>query len=117
MRRPNIVLGLLHAAAWLLWRSPQAPTAPVMSSATAPRPPRRPTLGFTTGPLPDEIHSIVRLTWYKEGRPVEVDQFQIDECDEAEHIFHYAVGQSLRQGANVCVLTAYSAEQLGVPTT
>lgn len=81
------------------------------------KPPRRPTLGFTTGPLPDEIHSIVRLTWYRAGRPVEVDQFQIDECEEADHIFHYTVGQCLRQGADVCVLTAYSAEQLGVPTT
>ena len=110
LRVPNFYLGLMRVAAWLLWKLPVA-------SKTQPTPPRRPTLGFTTGPLPDEIHSIVRLTWYKAGRPVEVDQFQIDECDEAEHIFHYTVGQCLRQGADVCVLTAYTAEQLGVPTT
>jgi hypothetical protein len=47
---------------------------------------------------------------------VEVDEFQIDECEDADHIFHYAVGQALRCGADVCVLTAYTAEQLGVPT-
>ena len=110
LRVPNFYLGLLRVAAWLLWRNPVA-------SKPQPIPPRRPTLGFTTGPLPDEIHSIVRLTWYRAGRPVEVDQFQIDECEEAEHIFHYTVGQCLRQGADVCVLTAYSPEQLGVPTT
>ena len=110
MRMPSFYLKLVRVAAWLRWRNSVATTTP-------PTPPRRPTLGFTTGPLPDEIHSIVRLTWYKAGRPVEVDQFQIDECDEAEHIFHYTVGQCLRQGADVCVLTAYTAEQLGVPTT
>jgi hypothetical protein len=105
---PNLYLGLMRVASWLLFS---------MTRKTQPKPPRRPTLGFTTGPLPDEIHSIVRLTWYREGRPVEVDQFQIDECEDAEHIFHYTVGQCLRQGADVCVLTAYSPEQLGVPTT
>jgi len=105
---PNLYLGLMRVAAWLLWRDPVA-TKP------QPTPPRRPTLGFTTGPLPDEIHSIVRLTWYRAGRPVEVDQFQIDESEEADHVFHYTVGQCLRQGADVCVLTAYSPEQLGVP--
>ena len=110
LRVPNFYLGLMRVAAWLLWKLPVATTTP-------PKPPRRPTLGFTTGPLPDDIHSIVRLTWYRAGRPVEVDQFQLDECYEAEHIFHYAVGQALRQGADVCVLTAYTAEQLGVPTT
>ena len=110
LRVPNFYLGLLRVAAWLLWKLPVATTIP-------PKPPRRPTLGFTTGPLPDEIHSIVRLTWYRGGRPVEVDQFQIDECEDAEHIFHYTVGQCLRQGADVCVLTAYTPEQLGVPTT
>jgi len=110
MNMPNLYLGLMRVAAWLLWRNPVA-------SKPQPKPPRRPTLGFTTGPLPDEIHSIVRLTWYRAGRPVEVDQFQLDECEDVEHIFHYTVGQALRMGADVCVLTAYSAEQLGVPTT
>ena len=110
MKMPNFYLGLMRVAAWLLWRNPVA-------SKPQSKPPRRPTLGFTTGPLPDEIHSIVRLTWYREGRPFEVDQFQIDESEEADHVFHYTVGQCLRQGADVCVLTAYSPEQLGVPTT
>ena len=102
---PNLYLGLMRVASWLLF--------PV---ASKPKPPRRPTLGFTTGATPDEVHSIVRLSWFRAGRPVEVDEFQIEECEDAEHIFHYAVGQALRQGADVCVLTAYTAEQLGVPT-
>ena len=107
MKMPNFYLGLMRVASWLLF--------PV-TSKPQPKPPRRPTLGFTTGATPDEVHSIVRLSWFRAGRPVEVDEFQIEECEDAEQIFHYTVGQALRCGADVCVLTAYTAEQLGVPT-
>jgi hypothetical protein len=107
MKMPNFYLGLMRVASWLLF--------PV-TSKPQPKPPRRPTLGFTTGATPDEVHSIVRLSWFQAGCPVEVDEFQIEECEDAEQIFHYTVGQALRCGADVCVLTAYTAEQLGVPT-
>jgi hypothetical protein len=109
LRVPNFYLGLMRVATWLLWRKPVA-------SKSKPTPPRRPTLGFTTGATPDEIHSIVRLSWFQAGRAVEVDEFQIAECEDADQIFHYTVGQALRNGADVCVLTAYTPDQLGVPT-
>ena len=109
LRVPNFYVVLMRVAAWLLWKTPVA-------SKSQPKPPRRPMLGFTTGTTPDEVHSIVRLSWFRAGRPVEVDEFQIEECAEADQIFHYAVGQALRQGADVCVLTAYTPDQLGVPT-
>ena len=44
-----------------------------------PRPPRRQTLGYSRKPLPDHIFAVVRLSWFKEGRPQEVDEFQIVE--------------------------------------
>jgi len=111
LKMPNFFLGLLRVAAWLLWREPVATLKPKRSG----EPSRVPVLGFTTGPTPDGIHSVVRLAWFRKGRPVEVDEFQIEECPDAEQIFQYTVGQALRRGADVCVLTTYEPEELGVP--
>ena len=111
LRLPNFYLGLLRVAHWLLMRAPMA-----TSSSKSPKPPRKPTLGYTVGPLPDEIHSIVRLTWFKNGRVIEVDQFQLDEAPDATETFQYTVGQALRNGLDVCVLTTYPPEALGVPS-
>lgn len=80
-----------------------------------PRPPRRPTLAVTTASVPDEIFAVVRTSWFKQGRTVEVDEFSIMECNDARTIFQYAVGQALRQGADVSVMTVYSPEALGIP--
>jgi len=44
-----------------------------------------------------------------------VEEFQILECPEAGAIFHGTVGQALRHGADVSVMTTYSAEALGIP--
>jgi hypothetical protein len=45
---------------------------------------------------------------------VEVDEFQIMESDEGTKAFHYVVGQALRQGADVSVLSTYPAHALGI---
>lgn len=111
---PNFFLGLMRVAASLLWRDPVT-----NDSKTPPKPPKRPRkpmLMYTVGPIPDHIHSIIRTSWYKQGRPVEIDEFQIMECDEATNAFHWMVGRALKQGADVSVLTTYEAEELGVPT-
>jgi len=111
-RSSNFFLGLLRVAAWFLWRDP---VAVADKSKPEPRPPRRPTLCYTVGSVPDEVHSIVRTSWFRKGRPVEVDEIQIIECGDSTRIFHYVVGQALRQGADVSVLTTYPAHVLGVP--
>ena len=110
-RSPNLLLGLLRVVAWLLWRDPVAVKD---RPKEEPRPPRRPTLCYTVGPIPDHIHSIVRTSWFKRGRMVEVDEFQIMESDEGTKAFHYVVGQALRQGADVSVLSTYPAHALGI---
>jgi hypothetical protein len=112
MRVPNVLLWLLQALAWVYWRSPMATQT---KPKREPRPPRRPTLCYTVGNVPDEIHSIVRTSWFRKGKPVEVDEIQIFECGDSTRIFHYVVGQALRQGADVSVLTTYPAHILGVP--
>ena len=81
-----------------------------------PRPPRRPTLAVVIGPVPDEVYAIVRLSWFRQGRPFEVEEFQIYECDDARVLFQGSVGQALRMGADVSVMTTYSPESLGIPT-
>jgi hypothetical protein len=111
LRPPNFFLGLLRVVAWIFWRDP----VDVADKAKRePRPPRRPTLCYTVGPIPDHIHSIVRTSWFKRGRMVEVDEFQIMESDEGTKAFHYVVGQALRQGADVSVLSTYPAHALGI---
>ena len=109
---PNFLLGLLRVVAWIFWRDP---VDVADKSKREPRPPRRPTLCYTVGNVPDEIHSIVRTSWFRKGKPVEVDEIQIFECGDSTRIFHYVVGQALRQGADVSVLTTYPAHILGVP--
>ena len=107
---PNVFLGLLRVAAWLFWRDPVA-----KSESAPPKPPRRPTLGYTVADIPFELLAIVRVSWYRRGRAYEVEEYQIEECPDAQHQFHYLVGGALRQGADVCVLTQYQPEELGVP--
>lgn len=113
MKIPNVFLGLLRVAGWLLWRPPMATTK---QPKRDPRPPRRPKFTFAQYPVPPEVHSIIRTTWYKNGKTVEVDEIQLMECPDALDVFHYVCGGALRQGCDVTVLTTYEPEELGVPT-
>ncbi len=99
----------MRLVAWLFWRNPVSTTKP------KPRPPRRPTLAVINGAVPDDVFALIRMSWFKKGRPVEVEEFRIFEGAEAYAIFHGTVGQALRQGADVSVMTTYSAESLGIP--
>ena len=87
----------------------------VVDAKPKPKPPRRPTFNFVQGVVPEEIHSIVRTTWFKNGRAVEVDQLFVMEEQQATEVFQYIVGTALRQGCDVTVMTTYSPEALGVP--
>lgn len=111
VRVPNLFVGLLRVVAWLFWRDPVAVKD---TTRPEPRPPRRPMLCYTVGPVPDHVHSVIRTSWFKRGRMVEVDEVQILECDESTNAFHYMVGQALRQGADVSVLSTYPAHALGI---
>ena len=110
LRSPIVFLSLLRALAWFLW------STPVSATKSKPKPPRRPTLAYSVGPVPDHIFAVVRTSWFKQGRPVEVDEFQIEESDDALKAFQYVVEQALRQGADVCVMSTYPPEAVGVPT-
>jgi hypothetical protein len=101
----------MRVAAWLIWREPVAKPEP-----TPPRRPRKPTLGFTTGDIPYELLAVVRIAWHRKGMACEVEEYQIEECLGAHAQFRYLVGTALSKGADVCVLTQYQPQDLGVPT-
>lgn len=111
LRTLNFLLWLLTRINRPAWRDPVATT----DAKPKPKPPRRPTFNFIQGVVPDEIHSIVRTTWFKNGRAIEVDQLFVMEDDQATDVFHYLVGGALRKGCDVSVITTYSPESLGVP--
>ena len=110
-RPPNFFLGLMRAAAWLIWREPVAKPEPI-----PPNRPRKPTLGYTVGDIPFELLAVVRIAWFRKGMTYEIEEYQIEECSDAHAQFHYIVQTALKQGADVCVLTQYQPEDLGVPT-
>jgi hypothetical protein len=106
---PNFFLWLLRLMGPFIWRDP------VSTTKSKPKPPRRPTLAVIIGAVPDDVFAVIRMSWFRQGRPIEVEEFRIFECEEAFDIFHGTVGQALRQGADVSVMTTYSPEALGIP--
>ena len=112
MKIPNVLLWLLQAMAWVYWRPPMATTK---QRKPEPRPPRRPRFTFAQYPVPPEIHSIIRTTWYRNGKTVEVDEIQLMEAPNVLDAFHYLCGGALRNGCDVTVLTTYEPQELGVP--
>jgi len=107
---PNFFLGLMRVVAWAFWRDPVAKPEPPQ-----PKRPRKPTLGYTVGDIPYELLAVVRVSWYRKGMAYEVEEYQIEESDDAVPQFRYIVGTALKQGADVCVLTQYEPAALGVP--
>jgi hypothetical protein len=105
---PNFFLGLMRVAAWVFWRDPVKPEPP------QPKRPRKPVLGYTVGDIPYELFAVIRVAWYRKGLAYEVEEYKIEESDDASDQFRYIVGTALRQGADVCVLTQYEPEALGV---
>lgn len=80
-----------------------------------PRPPRKQTLGYTQRPMPAGVLAVIRLSWYSEGRPQEIDEFQI--CERGANgydAFVAAVSQAIQQGADVTVMSDVPPEDFGL---
>jgi hypothetical protein len=99
----------MRLVAWAFWRDPVAKPEPPQ-----PKRPRKPILGYTVGDIPYELLAVVRIEWYRKGRAYEVEEYQIEESDDAHAQFQYIVGTALNQGADVAVLTGYEPAALGV---
>jgi hypothetical protein len=80
-----------------------------------PKKPRKQELDYTVCELPDQVLAVIRLTWYKDGRADEVDEFRIMEDGQNGYdAFAAAVQGALLRGANVSIRSQYRPEQLGV---
>lgn len=76
---------------------------------------RRPTLDYTVTALPFEILAIVRVSWYKDGKPDEVDETVLMEDGQNGYdAFAALVTSSLRRGASVSVRSGYKPQDLGI---
>lgn len=78
-------------------------------------PPRRPVVMFSTGELMVEnALALVRLTWYKQGRPRWVEEFCIWNTPEGYSVVELALREAVEQGVDVLVIAAHEPEVFGL---
>lgn len=65
--------------------------------------------------LPDDILAVVRTTWYRDGKPDEVDEITLlEDGQNGFDAFASVVQSALRRGANVSIRSQYKPEHLGI---
>jgi hypothetical protein len=80
-----------------------------------PQKPRQQELDYHVSALPDKILAIVRVTWYVDGKPDEVDQMVLMEDGQNGYdAFAAVVSSALQRGANVSIRSGYAAADLGI---
>jgi hypothetical protein len=80
-----------------------------------PKQPRRQTLDYHVCNLPDEILAIVRVSWYENGKPKEIDeQVIMEDGKDGYAVFAEIVNHSMQNGANVSIRSTYNPEDLGI---
>lgn len=86
----------------------------VTQAGTKPRPPRRPTLCYCHGEIPDEVLAVMRLSWYKHGRVKHIEEAALMESDDGLLVLQHIVTEALEQGVDVTLLCAYAPEDVGL---
>jgi hypothetical protein len=77
--------------------------------------PRRQELDYHVSALPQEILAIVRVSWYVNGKPDEVDEIVLMEDGQNGYdAFAAVVSSALQRGANVSIRSGYAAADLGI---
>jgi hypothetical protein len=80
-----------------------------------PKKPRKQELDYHVSALPDEILAIVRVSWYVDGKPDEVDEMVLMEDGQNGYdAFATIVSSALQRGANVSIRSGYAAKDLGI---
>ena len=80
-----------------------------------PKKPRRQELDYHVSALPEEILAIVRISWYVDGKPDEVDETVLmEDGQNGYEAFHALVGTALSKGANVSIRSGYQPGDLGI---
>jgi hypothetical protein len=77
--------------------------------------PRRQELDYHVSALPQEILAIVRVSWYVNGKPDEVDEMVLmEDGQNGYEAFAAVVSSALQRGANVSIRSGYDAADLGI---
>jgi len=77
---------------------------------------RKQELDYTISKLPDEILAIIRISWYVDGKPDEIDEMVLmEDGANGYQAFHAVVGGALKKGASVSIRSGYSPKDLGIP--
>lgn len=77
--------------------------------------PRRQQLFCAKASLPPDIFAIVRLTWYRRGKPYSTEEFSVEhEEGESKEALMMLAKEALKSGADVSILAACSPEELGI---
>jgi hypothetical protein len=80
-----------------------------------PKRPRKQELDYHVSALPQEILAIVRVSWYVDGKPDEVDEMVLMEDGQNGYdAFAAVVSSALQRGANVSIRSGYNAADLGI---
>jgi hypothetical protein len=80
-----------------------------------PRKPRRQELDYSILPLPEEVLAIVRVSWYKDGKAVTIDEAVImEDGQDGYDAFAETVTYALKHGANVSIQSEYMPQDLGI---
>lgn len=94
---------------WFLWSAPVA-TQP----ESKPRPPRRPTLCYCQGTIPNDVLAVMRLSWYRHGRVRHVEEASLMESEDSFTVLAHILSEALCQGVDVTMISAYPADELGL---
>jgi hypothetical protein len=87
----------------------------VMIEPRKPRKPRKQELDYHVSNLPDEILAIIRVSWYVDGKPDEIDEMVLMEDGQNGYdAFAAIVTSALQRGANVSIRSGYAAKDLGI---
>ena len=80
-----------------------------------PKNPRRQELDYHVSALPDEILAIIRISWYKDGKPDAVDEVVLmEDGQDGYDAFAEVVTSALHRGANLSIRSSYRATDLGI---
>ena len=78
------------------------------------RKPRRQQLSCCRKELPKDVFAVIRLAWFKNGKPYSVEELKVLEaCTDTVAAVQILVHEALKAGADVSVLTECDPTKLG----
>ena len=79
------------------------------------RKPRKQVVTFTQRELMDPVFAVIRVSWYRNGKQVDVEEMQLEnDVDDKEFVLGHLIKGALQAGADVTVMTPCSPERLGI---